>query len=161
MQRGPETLRALADAILPSELGAAGIAAEVAAFQSWIGEYRENAEVNHAYGSSRVRFSGPTPATRWMLQLDDLETRARTGTGKFFAESSIDERRAIVRQAIPGVNAGIGDVAGASHVALALLAHFYGGAKATDLCYEANVGKETCRTLASSPARPTPLRRAR
>ncbi len=43
IQRGPATLQALGAAILPSELGADGIAAEVAAFQKWIAGYRENA----------------------------------------------------------------------------------------------------------------------
>ena len=45
-------------------------------------------------------------------------------------------------------------VAGASHVALALLAHFYGSSAANDLCYGAQIGKSTCRPLAASPHAP-------
>ena len=68
---------ALGAAVLPSELGATQIAYIVAGFRRWIDGYRENAEVNHAYGNSRLRFTGPTPATRWAKQLDDLDIAAR------------------------------------------------------------------------------------
>ena len=40
------------------------------------------------------------------------------------------------------------NVAEANHVAVALLAHFYESSAAADLCYEAHIGRETCRPLA-------------
>ena len=48
-------------------------------------------------------------------------------------------------------------VADANHVSLALLAHFYDSSAATDLCYEAQIGKQTCRPLAASARKPLPL----
>jgi hypothetical protein len=160
LQRGPATLRALGAAILPSELGAAGIDAEVAAFQKWISGYRENVETTHGYGSSRLGSTGPTPATRWMTQLDDLEAKARQAHAKAFSALTVDERRALVRDALANERGtGIPGVRGASHVALALLGHFYESPVATDLCYEAQIGDSTCRPLSTSSRMPLPLRR--
>jgi hypothetical protein len=48
-------------------------------------------------------------------------------------------------------------IADASHVSLALLAHFYDSSAANDLCYEAKIGKATCRPLADSARKPLPL----
>src|SRR5438309_7171021 len=69
----PETLDALGVAVLPGELGPGQVGRVVAGFRRWIDGYRQNAELNHGYGNSRLRFSGPTPATRWTKQLDDLD----------------------------------------------------------------------------------------
>src|SRR3954451_14212354 len=74
----PATLDALAEAVLPSSLGRAGITKEVAAFREWGDGYREGAELNHGYGTSRLRSLGPTPLTKWSGQLDDLDARAQT-----------------------------------------------------------------------------------
>ena len=49
----------------------------------------------------------------------------------------------------------------APHIALGLLAHFYSSAAAQDLCYEARIGKGTCRPLTESPKRPLPLKHPR
>ena len=107
-----------------------------------------------------MRYTGPTPVTRWMQQLDELEAKSKGAHAKSFSALTLDERRAIVRQSLPQGNASIADLGGAPHVTLALLAHFYDGPKATDLCYEAEIGKATCRPLARSTARPVALRRA-
>jgi hypothetical protein len=160
LQAGPATLRALAEAVLPSELSAAGVAAEVSAFQRWISGYREGAEVNHAYGSSRVRNLGPTPATLWMRQLDELDAKARTAHGRAFAALTLVQRRTLAREVLGAERtASIGDVAGASHVGFAILAHFFTGSQATDLCYDAKIGKSMCRPLAASTAKPVAIAR--
>jgi hypothetical protein len=48
-------------------------------------------------------------------------------------------------------------VADASHVAVALLAHFYESPAAGDLCYEARIGRQTCRPLAQQSRKPLPV----
>jgi hypothetical protein len=147
LNAAPETLDALGLAILPKELGEAQILRVVAAFRAWLDGYRENAELLHAYGASRLTCSGPTPATRWIAQLDQL--------GKSFASLSIGERQAIVRSALGGErNVSLGSPERANHVAIGLLSFFYASSAATDLCYEAAIGKNTCRPLARSPERP-------
>ena len=152
----PDTLNALGGAVLPSELGSALTAQVVAGFRRWIDGYRENAELNHGYGNSRLRFSGPTPATRWAKQLDDLDASARAAHGSSFASLTIAQRQELVRPLIAAERGIPSNPDGATHIALALLGFFYGSSLANDLCYEAAIGKNTCRPLSDSPKHPMP-----
>src|SRR5262249_53616520 len=118
----PATLDALADTVLPSAaLGKAALMKEVDAFRKWGAEYREGAEINHGYGTSRLRSLGPTPMTRWSTQLDELDAAAKAKHQKAFHELAGDDRADLVRAALQGQRLdripAIGD---ASHVALAL-----------------------------------------
>jgi len=154
------TLHALGTVVLPSELGAAGITRVVDAFQRWIAGYREHVELTHGYGTSRLRFTGPTPATRWATQLDALDATAHRRFRRPFTVLSVDQREAIVRTAVASERLDrLPGVADANHVAVALLAFFYDTPEATDLCYGAKIGKQTCRPLAESPMHPVELRR--
>ena len=151
----PRDLDALADAVLPSELGRAGIARAAADFRAWGAGYRESAELVHGYGTSRLRFAGPTPLTRWAAQLDALDAAARSAHNRAFRDLSRDDRLAIVRSALAKERVDrMPAVAQANHVAVALLAHFYDSPEALDLCYVAQIGKATCRPLAASPRAP-------
>jgi hypothetical protein len=154
----PATLDALAEAILPSSLGRAGITKEVAAFREWGAGYREGAEVLHGYGTSRLRSLGPTPLTKWATQLDDLDARAQSKHQRIFRDLPVTDRTDIVRAALEGQRFDrMPGIADASHVSLALLAHFYDSSAANDLCYEAQIGKSTCRPLAASVRKPLPM----
>jgi len=158
----PRVLRALAEVVLPAELGDDGIERATRAFQEWIAGYRAGAELVHGYGTSRLRFSGPTPATRWSAQLDALETSARRRHGASFADLAREPRLTLVREELATDRMErLPSVAQARHVALALLAHFYDSPAATDLCYEARIARNACRPLAESPRRPVPLARRR
>ena len=151
----PETLDALGLAILPSELGQAQMHRVVASFRRWLDDYKEGAELLHAYGSSRLSFAGPTPATRFASQLDALDAAAKTKHGRTFAALTLDERRALAREALAGERGtGVPGPDRATHVAAALLGHFYTSSQATDLCYLAAIGRNTCRPLAKSGAKP-------
>lgn len=153
------TLDALAEVVLPGKtLGKAGVVRAANEFRDWEAGYREGAELNHGYGTSRLRSTGPTPLTRWTRQLDELDAAARNAHRKPFAALSLPQRDAIVRAALQGQRVDrIPSVVDASHVALALLAHFYDGSFATDLCYEAHIGKQTCRPIAAQARKPLPL----
>src|SRR5689334_8464774 len=146
----PATLDALGEAVLPAQaLGRPGVKRAVAAFREWGSGYREGAELNHGYGTSRLRATGPTPMTRWSAQLDQLDAAARATYQKSFAAIAVREREALVRSALEGSRVDrLPAVADAGHVAVALLAHFYESSAANDLCYEAHIGRETCRPLA-------------
>ena len=158
----PQSLHALAEAVLPSELGRVGTQAAVTDFQRWIAGYREGAELVHGYGTSRLGKAGPTPATRWAAQLDALDAKARNAGARSFAALSLDRRRAMVRGELTALKADrIPPVGRAPHVALALLAHWYGTPDAIDRCYAARIGKETCRPLSASARKPLPLATAR
>ena len=152
-----ETLRALGDVVLPSVLGHDGKAKAVAAFVAWVKGYREHAELTHGYGTSRIRYSGPTPATRWTAQLDALESAAREQFRAGFASLSATRRELLVRDALAALRLDrMPDVADADHVVVGLLAHFYGSSDATDLCYRAAIGRERCRPLGHSARHPLP-----
>ncbi len=154
----PRTLAAIGLAVLPSELGSAGSAAAVQRFQRWILGYRDGAELVHGYGTSKLEHSGPTPATRWAAQLDALDAQSRKQHGRPFATLSLALQRDMIRADLASMKADrLPSVARAPHVALALLAHFYASPEATDLCYQAQVGKQTCRPLSASSRHPLPL----
>lgn len=158
LESDPATLDALAEAVLPSSLNRAGARRVAAAFRAWGAGYRANAELVHGYGTSRLRRSGPTPVTRWATQLDDLDARARAKYGRSFRELSIDDRAVIVRGALQGQRLDrMPSVAGAEHVAVALIAYFYESPAAMDLCYGARIGRRTCRPLAEQARKPLPL----
>ena len=156
LNSAPETLDALGLAILPSELGEAQTRRVVAAFRRWVDEYREGAELLHAYGGSRLSFAGPTPATRWMPQLDALETSAQKVHDRAFSSLTVDQRRAIVRDALASDRAtGVPAPDRANHIAAALLGFFYASPQATDLCYTVTIGRNTCRPLSQSSRKPS------
>lgn len=154
------TMLALGEAVLPGALGQSRILGLVSGFQRWIAGYREGAELVHGYGTPMLARTGPTPATRWAKQLDALEAAARRQFGKAFALLTVAERRSLVQADLDAIKADrIPAIAQAPHVALALLAHFYGGREANDLCYDASIGRESCRPLAASSRQPLPLAR--
>ncbi|MEO7086801.1 MAG: gluconate 2-dehydrogenase subunit 3 family protein [Gemmatimonadaceae bacterium] len=158
LQSDPATLDALAESVLPSALGRAGAIRAAVAFRDWGAGYHEGAEVVHGYGTSRLRVTGPTPMTRWSAQLDALDAQARSAHQRAFKDLSLPQRVDIVRAALQGQRLDrMPAPADAGHVALGLLAHFYESSAANDLCYEAQIGKSTCRPLGESLRKPLPL----
>jgi hypothetical protein len=155
----PATLDALAEVVLPSAaLGKAALMKEVESFRKWGAEYREGAEINHGYGTSRLRTLGPTPMTRWSTQLDELDAAAKAKHQKAFHELLVDDRVELVRAALQGQRLDrIPGIADASHVSVALLSHFYNSSAANDLCYESRIGQQTCRPLAQQARKPLPM----
>jgi hypothetical protein len=154
----PRSMRALGEAILPHELGSAGVTKAVNEFERWIAGYREGAELSHGYGTSTLRWAGPTPATAWAAQLSSLDRRAQRANGRTFAALPLSARRALVQSDLDSIKAtGIPALARAPHVALALLAHYYSSSEAADLCYRAQIGRQNCRPLAAQTRKPLPL----
>jgi len=158
LESDPATLDALGEAILPSQLGRAGIMRAVAAFRDWGKGYREGAELVHGYGTSRLRTTGPTPVTRWTSQLDALDAAAQSKHASPFKSVKVAERADLVREALKGERVDrVPNVADANHVAVALLAHFYESSAAADLCYDARIGRQSCRPLSQQARKPLPL----
>jgi hypothetical protein len=153
-------LRALGAAILPAELGAAGVERSIAGFERWLAGYREGVELVHGYGTGELRRTGPSPALRWANQLRALAASARQAHGKEFGRLSIGERQALVRSALKASGQRldrIPDVDQADHLAVGVISFFYASPEAVDLCYQARIGPNSCRPLAASAARPLPL----
>lgn len=151
-------VRALGGALLPSELGRARTEIASDAFWRWMNGYREGAELLHPYGSPRISYAGPSPVRAWTKDLEALEAAARAKHGAGFASISADNRQALVREALKDVKGDqLPNVASAPHIALGMLAHFYGSSEATDLCYRVQIGKNKCRPLAHNGRKPLPI----
>jgi hypothetical protein len=153
-----ELLLALGRAILPGELGAPAIDRLVTEFGAWLAGYRPRAELDHGYGASEIEHSEAHPGPRWMEQLKALDRESRRSRGKPFPYLSEEERRELVRAELaPAPSGSFPRAARAEHVAMGLLAYFVATPEATDLCYQAEIGKDTCRDLAASAAKPAPI----
>ena len=156
-------LEALGDAVLPAEVGGGGITRAVSQFQRWMDEYRPGAEANHGYGTGRIEQLTTDPRPLWQAQLAALDADARRNGGQSFAALARDRRQSLVRSALAGERSNaLPSPLAARHVALALLAHFYDSPAATDLCYDAHIGRQTCRPLGTQRQQPVAIeRRAR
>jgi hypothetical protein len=149
-----DLLRALASVVLPaSALGSEGVEEAVVAFEAWTAGFEPVAELEHGYGTSEIRYGPPDPAPGWASQLEGLEIESRRRFEVSFTALTPEDRRGLVVGHLSGVE-GIPAATRAPHVALGLLAHFYGTPRATDLCYGRLIRKETCRGLAGVEALP-------
>lgn len=161
VQPNATLLAALGDAVLPAtELGADGVSRVVADFQRWMDGYEPGAEANHGYGTGRIARLPADPRPRWRAQLAALHAEAtRSGAGSFGALPR-ERRQALVRAALAEERGeSLPAPLAARHVAATLLAHFYDSPTATDLCYEAQVGRQQCRPLAAQRQQPVALSR--
>jgi hypothetical protein len=163
-------LRALAEAVLPTELGARGRAEVVDGFLRWIRNYREGAEMDHGYGFTRLRRTPPSPVLRYPAQLEALDREARSphggrADGVAFESLTPGGRQTVVARALKTAKIDrlparpTGD-----HIATDLMAFYFNGIQANDLAYGVAIGRDECRGLNDSDKRPAsaapPLRRA-
>jgi hypothetical protein len=149
-------LRALAEVVLPSELGATGRARIVDDFVRWIRGYRAGAEMDHGYGFTQMRATPAPPSARYRAELDALDQAARTG-GTTFAALPFDQRRAIVERALTAAKIErLPPRPSGGHVAVDLMAFYFQSGEANDLCYRAAIGRDACRGLPGSEQPPQP-----
>jgi hypothetical protein len=147
-------LRALAEAVLPIELGPAGRAEVVDGFLRWIRNYREGAEMDHGYGFTRLRKTTASPALKYPAQLSALD-RASRSRGAAFEALDVAARRALVAAAIDGAKIErlpvrpTGD-----HIATDLMGFYFHGEAANDLAYRAAIRRDSCRGLPGSESIP-------
>jgi hypothetical protein len=150
-------IRAIADVVLPGEIGAQGRAAAADGFFTWLRDYRAGADTDHGYGFPRLRRTPPSPAAKYPAQLDALDARARAG-GRAFAELTSNERRVLLEEAIAAANIErLPNRPDGGHIATDLMAFFFNSMEAHDLAYRARIGADTCRGLEGSENRPEPL----
>lgn len=137
-------LRALADIVLPAEIGADGRARVVDNFLRWLREYRAGADTDHGYGFTRLRRTAPSPASKYPAQLAalDLDGDARGAVEQAILSAKIDR--------LPARPDG-------GHIATDLMAFYFNSAEANDVAYRAAIGRDACRGLAGSQNRPPAL----
>jgi hypothetical protein len=138
-------LRALANVVLPSELGAEGRARVVGQFLAWLRDYRAGVDTDHGYGFPRLRRTAQSPIAKYSEQLAALESAAG------------DKTRAIEAAILTAKVERLPARPDGGHVATDLMAFYFNSVEATDLAYGAAIGRDTCRGLDGSQNRPAPL----
>jgi hypothetical protein len=149
-------LRALAPAVLPSELGAAGHAKVVTDFVQWLASQRGDAERNWGYGHPRRSGTPSIDVATYDAQLTALTARARAGAGDLVT-LPLEVRQTLATRALD--EADVRSLPGSPdgrHVLAALMSFFFNSSAATDLLYRVRIGRVTCRGLAGSTVRPAP-----
>ena len=157
-----ETLNAIADVVLPEEIGADARRRAVTVFVSWFTNYRQGADMGHGYGASTLRApSGPFPFSRYATQFSTLDGAARTRGGQTLRALPVADRRVIVEQFLnepQAVNRLPASPTGANLIA-DLMGSYFTSANAWDVCYGVQILRDSCRALEGSEAAPLPIRR--
>ena len=151
------TLRAVAEAVLPDELGDDGRERAVRAFERWSEALEPVAELSHPYLVPEIRYSGPDPRPGWAAQLEGLEKECRSRHALSLSDLDVPGRRELLARPLGEAGPEPGAPQHADHVALALIAHFFGSPIATDLCYGRAIRKELCRSIEGAEDEPAPL----
>lgn len=158
----PALLAAVGEAVLPESLGADGRTRAVGAFARWLAQYAPVSEAMHGYGDAEITYTPSDPAPGWNAQLAGLDLLARRKHRRAFARLGVPLRRALLRTQLGGAGAAGGtrlpsNPLAASHVAVALMAHWAASSEATDLAYQARIMKANCRLLAETSRVPLPI----
>lgn len=151
------TLRAVAEAVLPEQLGTDGRERAVTAFERWSDGLEPVAELSHPYLVPETRYSGPDPRPGWAAQLQGLEKECRARHETTLADLDMAGRRQMLARGVGQAGPGLGSPANANHIAVALVAHFFASPVATDMCYRRTIAKQQCRGLEGAPAEPEVL----
>jgi hypothetical protein len=151
-------LDAVGEAVLPEELGAKGRDVAIGAFVAWADGYVPVAEEMHGYGYSDIRYLPPDPAPGWRAQLAALDVLARKSLQRPFARIDVAARRELLSIALKGHGGErLPAPLDATHVAIALLAHWAASPDAWDLVWNAKITPSTCRVLGDANSRPIPI----
>ena len=154
---GPQ-LTTLGETVLPASLGAQGQRAAVAAFVAWCDDYEPVAEEMHGYGYADVRYLPSDPVPAWRAQLDGLDVLSGRVHHRAFGALTLTERQGIVAMATRSMRGErLPSPLAASHVAVALLAHWASSPTAWNLALGATVSPTTCRPLGEASRKPLPL----
>jgi len=156
----PSLLEAVAEAVLPEEIGPGGVRDALRNFARWLDGFRPVAVLPHPYLSSdRVRYGPSDPAPMWNSQLEALDLLARHRHQQGFRDLPVAARREILATELDRhvPEASLPAPATAVHVAVGLLAWFANRPATTDLAYRARIGRQACRTLESGIERPPTL----
>jgi len=146
--QGP-VLAALAAIVLPSELGPDGVRAVAQNFERWVRDYRPGAEMDHGYGFTRLRNKPASPAPAYLHQLESLRPvlNGDAASSRRAIEAALEEAKITDLPRSPD----------GRHIAADLMAFYFRGSDANDLCYRAAIGRDRCRSLAGSDNPPPEL----
>ena len=152
-------LLALAEVVLPSEIGAAGQAEAVERFIRWLHQLRRRCgRWITAYGFTRLRRTGPSPASRYpvLIALINRQTAAALRRPKAtFASAPLAVRRTIVEDSLRSVKGQRLLARPGGNLIEDLMAFYFQSSAANDLCHRAAIGREACRGLPGSEDPPS------
>lgn len=153
------TLNAIAEVVLPSSLSAQERAGAVTAFVDWVGGYRAGAEAGHGYGTTRLRRTGPSPASAYPDQLAALEAAARAEGAASLSAMAVDARRRVIESALttPTRITQLPAQPNGAHIIADFMGQFFHGPSGYNLAYRAAINRLDCRGLDGSDAPPAPL----
>ncbi len=151
-------LDAVAEAVLPSELGAKGRDVATGQFVQWVDGYDPVAEEMHGYGYSDIRYLPADPAPAWRAQLAALDVLAKRSMRSAFVKLPVSARRELLAIVMKGASSDrLPSPLDANHVALALLSHWASSPDAWDLALGVKVQPGNCRVLGDANAKPLPI----
>lgn len=154
------TLKAVAEVVVPSAAGAEGRQRAVAQFTAWVANYKEGADRGHGYGNSQLsQPTGPSPAARYSAQFAALDQAARDQGAASFAAAALAVRRTIVENALntPQPVTRLPSRPTGANLVADFMGMYFSSAEAMDLCYQAEIGRDTCRGLENSELPPKPM----
>lgn len=156
------TLKAIAEVVIPSAAGAEGRQRAVAQFTAWVANYKEAADRGHGYGNSQLsQPTGPSPAARYPAQFAALDQAARDQGAASFVAAALAVRRTIVESALntPQPVTRLPTRPTGANLVADFMGMYFSSAEATDLCYQAEIGRDTCRGLEGSEQPPKAMAR--
>lgn len=151
-------LHEIAPTVLPSTLGAQRTRAVVDRFVIWTREYQEGVALSHGYGHPRLQKSGPTPAPTYIAQLAALDREARALGGRWSALERAQQRAALDAAFVAAGVRNLPPRPLGQHVVADLMAMYFRSSEANDDCYQAMIGRETCRAIPVTVRRPETIR---
>ena len=153
----PELLRAVGEAVLPESLGEAGRERVIVAFELWWDRFEPDAELIHTYGGWVIPYGPPDREPEWSAQLRQLDQTSAERWGAPFGDVPVERRRAVLAELITDEGPAFPEPARAEHVAVALMAHYFGSPEAVNRCYGVAIDPLTCRTTATAGEIPPPI----
>ena len=150
----------IARAVHPQQLPDAARVAEADDFLAWVRGYRADAEMDHGYGFTRLRRTAPHPADAYRADLLRLDAAAREAFDDDFSRVEASAARSLIEADLEAFGTELRDLPSrpaGEHVVIDVIAQWARSAGAADLCYEAEIRRETCRGLFVDLDGPPPL----
>jgi len=153
-------LHAVGEVVLPASIGERARRDAVEKFVAWVRNYKSGADRGHGYGASTLSApTGPSPALQYPAQFAALDAQAASQGAASFAALPLDKRRGVVETLLntpQPVNRLPARPTGANLIA-DVMGFYFTGADAQNLAYNAEINRDSCRSLDGSDRAPAPL----
>ena len=153
-------LHAIGEVVLPASIGEPARRAAVEKFVAWVRNYKAGADRGHGYGASTLSApTGPSPALQYPAQFAALDAQASAQGAASLAALALDKRRVVIESMLntpQPVNRLPARPTGANLIA-DVMGFYFTGADGYNLAYNAEINRDSCRSLDGSDRAPAPL----